>query len=80
MVYRESTEAERIAFIELSPLLYQWLNLLDESVSAKQALLEIFQNQSNSQSKIPSFELSKLLDSAHHTLQNFQSLGLVKQG
>lgn len=80
LVYRESSENESIVFMELSPLLYQWLNVLDGQISAKQALLNINQNHRISHGKTDSLEQTKLLEFASQSLHDLQSLGIVKRG
>lgn len=74
LVYSESAEQERIDFIALTPLLYQWLLSFKPGVSAYDSLLAISEPLLAGEQ----IKLEEVLGFAHKTLQDLQSLGIVK--
>lgn len=76
LVYSESAEQERIDFIALTPLLYQWLLSFKPGVSAYDSLLAISEPLLAGEQ----IKLEEVLGFAHKTLQDLQSLGIVKAG
>lgn len=76
LVYSESAEQERIDFIALTPLLYQWLLSFKPGVSAYDSLLAISEPLLAGEQ----IKLEEVLGFAHQTLQKLQSLGIVKVG
>ena len=72
LVYRVEDKQgnERVDFMSLTPLLYQWLLLLPEFKSAKLALLAVTENIE--------IDESSLFNFATQTLQELQNLTIVK--
>ena len=72
LVYRVEDKQgnERVDFMTLTPLLYQWLLLLPDFKSAKEALLAVTENIE--------IDENTLFNFAKKTLQELQSLTIVK--
>ena len=72
LVYRMEDKQgdERVEFMSLTPMLYQWLLLLPEFKSAKEALLAVTENIE--------IDENTLFNFAKQTLQELQSLAIVK--
>ncbi|WP_051640772.1 DUF2063 domain-containing protein [Thiomicrorhabdus sp. Milos-T2] len=74
LVYSENSEQERIDFMVLTPLLYQWLLSFKSGVSAYDSLLAISEPLLASKQ----IKLEELTEFAVQTLQKLQGLGVVK--
>jgi len=72
LVYKtqDSEGNERVDFMTLTPLLYQWLVALPEFESASKALLAVTETLE--------IEETALLDFAKQSLKELQQLGIVK--
>ena len=73
LVYRTEDKQgnEHVDFMSLTPLLYQWLLLLPDFKSAKESLLAVTENIE--------IDENTLFNFAKETLQELQSLAIVKQ-
>jgi len=73
LVYRAVDEngEDRVDFMTLTPVLYQWLTSFDKSLSAKAALQAVTQNLEVDENALESFALQ--------TLQELQTLGVIRK-
>lgn len=68
---QNTPQREKVCFMEMSPLLYQWINQLENFTTAKKALIEVTQQTQMDESALIGF--------AQQSLAEFEQLGIVRQ-